>query len=68
MTGQDKSDRVKTIFVALGFVDIVLGVLMVLFGASVLGLDRQVAQLVGIFLVIMGVGPIAVAMFLKPRR
>ena len=68
MTGQDKSDRVKTIFVALGFVDIVLGVLMVLFGASVLGLDRQVAQLVGIFLVIMGVGPIAVAMFLKPKR
>ena len=68
MTGQDKSDRVKTIFVALGFVDIVLGVLMVLFGASVLGLDRQVALLVGIFLVIMGVGPIAVAMFLKPRR
>ena len=68
MTGQDKSDRVKTIFVALGFVDIVLGVLMVLFGASVLGLDRQVALLVGIFLVIMGVGPIAVAMFLKPKR
>ena len=57
----------NTFFLILGFMDIVLGILFVLFGASVLGIDQQIATIIGILLVVMGIGPIVIAQFVGRR-
>ena len=57
----------NTFFLILGFMDIVLGILFVLFGASVLGIDQQIATIIGIMLVVMGIGPIVIAQFVGRR-
>lgn len=57
----------NTFFLILGFADIVLGILFILFGASVLGIDQQIATIIGILLVVMGIGPIVIAQLVGRR-
>jgi len=62
-----QKNKKNTLFLVLGFTDIALGILFVLFGASVLGIDQQIATIIGVLLVIMGIGPIVITQLVGRR-